>query len=277
MLKERKFIVMVIYNCELKNSDSFITISNSLSAANEQGVLFIYDNSPVKQEISYNESIWEKIDYFHDSSNPGLGIAYNRAAIEGRKNNFDWMLILDQDTIFDIDFISKLNIAMDNYIGKLYVPILKLKSGKPFSPTKYRYKRGTSIRVNPGEYTLDKLSPVNSGMYINIDVFNKVGGYNPKIKLDFADFQFIEKFKIVHNKLVVIDSIAYQDFSNDENNFDKSFRRFKLYIDGALNCYKDGITDKFLYLYSVFRHTVGLSLKFKTNKFLLFFFKEYFK
>lgn len=271
-----KLVILVLYNCKINDSQSFITFSKSLEAAEEKASLFIYDNSTNSQSIVHEDANWKNIFYTHDSLNSGLSRAYNKGSEYATLNNNKWIILLDQDTSFNEDYINKLNVAIKNHFAKLYAPILKLKNGNPFSPVVYKHKRGYTKHFEPGEYSLKEISPVNSGLCINLKAFIEVGGYNDEIKLDFADFQFIEKFKARYNKFVLINSIAYQDFSNDEINFEKSFNRFKFYIDGAKKCLKYNYKDHFMYFYSVLRHTIALSLKFKNFKFIDFFFLNYF-
>ena len=82
--------VIVLYKCKLENSKSY----QSLLQNNEE-TIFVYDNSPISQEVH-----GENIVYIHDSQNGGLSVAYNKAAQYARCNRFDWLLLLDQDTTF---------------------------------------------------------------------------------------------------------------------------------------------------------------------------------
>ncbi len=272
-----KCFVIVLYNCLIEESESYITVSKALKIANEKGYLYIYDNSLVKQVIHQLDQVWKEVSYVHDADNSGLGKAYNMGAKYAFSRSLKWLVLLDQDTSFNQNFIVQLNLSIQNSNAKLYAPLLKLQDGKSFSPVLYRNKRGYMHNFEPGEHPLKGISPVNSGLCIAIEAFLKVGGYNEEIKLDFADFQFIEKFQLTYDKLSIINSVAYQDFSNEEDDLEKSLMRFGFYMDGAKKCKKINIQEKIEYLYAVFRHCVGLSLNFRSLIFLKFFFKTYFK
>jgi len=269
--------ILVLYSRKLEHSESYQTITKSLACAGKKGVLFIFDNSPEAQVVNdVNSSVWSHVEYVHCPENKGLGVAYNQGAKYAQKNGVDWIVLLDQDTTFSEDYISKLDEAMKTQSKiKLFAPIIQLKNQKPFSPTHYKHKRGYDVKLASGTYPLSKYSPVNSGMVINTNRFWEAGGYDPQIKLDFADFQFIERFRRTEKHFFLIDTTAVQDFSNEEKNVKKLQARFKVYCECAKKCERKNIADSLGYLYSVFRHTLGLTLKTKNLSFLHIFITNY--
>lgn len=269
--------ILVLYKCVIEHSVSYLTISKSLVYANKKGILFIFDNSPDFQETkNIDFSAWEKFKYIHCPENKGLGFAYNCGAEYARRQNIDWVVLLDQDTVFSEDYIFQLNKSIELYSNiKLFAPIIRLKNNVPFSPTRYKHKRGYNVELTSGIYSLLKYSPVNSGMVINTNCFWKAGGYNPSIMLDFADFQFIERFRRIEKHFFVINTVAIQDFSNDEKDIKKLQARFKIYCECAKKCDRNNIMDSLGYFYSVFRHTLGLMMKTKKVSFLGIFVTKY--
>ncbi len=77
-------------------------------------------------------------------------------------------------------------------------------------------------------------------MLVKLEAFHEVGGYNEKVKLDFSDFQFIERFRKVYKTFYVIDIICEQDFSDDEISLPTQAKRFRYYCEGARNIEKEG-------------------------------------
>lgn len=266
------YFILVLYKCNLKDSASFNTILHALKYSGKKATFYIYDNSPNSQTI--NE---ENIDfvYVHDSNNSGLSKAYNLGAMYAFKNNFEWITLLDQDTSFPIDYISKLECCIiKNHNAKMFASKLILNNNTPFSPTKYRWKRGHSVDLEYDKfYSLYDFSPVNSGLTIELKSFLEVGGYNEDVFLDFADFQFIEKFRKTYSFFYLMNVTAVQDFSNDETNINKLNDRFILYCQCANNCKKENILEKIQYFYTVTRHCLGLIIKSKN----LIFLKTYYK
>jgi len=274
---KQMIFIIVLYKCSLKDSASYQTVTKSLACAGKKGVLFVFDNSPEMQVLDdVDSAIWQHVEYVHCPENKGLGVAYNQGATYAKKNDMDWIVLLDQDTTFSENYISKLDEAIKQHSEiKLFAPIIQLKNQKPFSPTRYKHKRGYSVKLTSGIYSFSKYSPVNSGMVINTNSFWEAGGYNPDIRLDFADFQFIERFRHVEKTFFAVDTVAIQDFSNEEKEVKKLQTRFKIYCECAKKCERKNIVDSLGYLYSVFRHTLGLTLKTKNMSFLRIFMVKY--
>lgn len=272
------FFIIVLYNCILKDSESFKTIEKSLELGNEKGYLYVYDNSFQAQIVQNENTVWSNVTYIHDPMNSGLGVAYNLGVKVATEMGFEWVILLDQDTDFSINFISKISLILSQpNTFKLLAPILKLKSGESFSPSRYKFKRGHSVNLGQGVYSLKKYSPVNSGMVINIAAFNKVAGYDENVKLDFADFQFIERFRTMYDEFYLLDSIAIQDFSNVDRDINKNIFRFGIYLECAKKCNRNSSMDDFLYFYVVTRHLLALTFRFKSFVFIKLFYLKYIK
>jgi glycosyltransferase involved in cell wall biosynthesis len=264
--------IVVLYNCELKHSATINTINSALSYTNSTLDLMVYDNSPASLEkrvdFQYDHL---NIHYVTDTLNSGISKAYNTGAKYAKQlQQKRWLLLLDQDTSFTINLFESYFLSIqENPSIKLFAPILKLGNGAIFSPCINKHKRGYPVKsISSGVYSLDKLSPVNSGMLVDLGLFSMVGGYNEKIKVDFCDFQFLEKIQEKELDFYVIDSVALQDFSNDEVSLKKQQRRFEIYLEDARNCHKKNFKDKMEYLYTVTRHTFGLIYKQKSLSFL---------
>lgn len=261
------YIIIVLYKCPLIDSKSF----KSLYQANTDSSvldLFVYDNSP---SSSYNDSINKmpkfNIHYELNIKNEGLSKAYNQGAKQAVNLNKKWILLLDQDTIFDKDFLEEFNNSINYFKDiKLFAPILKLSNNKIFSPSVYFFKRGFSPRnIDKGINSFKMLSPVNSGLLIEIEAFMNVGGYNENVKLDFSDFQFIERFRKKNDNFVVVDTIGYQDFSDHQIDPQIALNRYKIYCEGAKACEKRSVLDHLQYFLITLIRGIKLTIRFKRN------------
>lgn len=254
--------VIVLYNQKLFQSNTF----NSL-IKNSDLDLFIYDNSSIAQ---HEQSEFENYVYIHDSANSGLSKAYNVAAKYGREANFEWILLLDQDTTFPENALLKyLDAISENPQINLFAPTLLLSDSSIFSPTLYKHRISKIPKIKlVGIVDLTKFSPINSGMLIRIDAFLNVGGYNENVRLDFSDYQFLEKFSEFNKFFFVVDFIGVQSFSNEELNPTKLLNRYIIFCECAVNCEKYSIRDRLDYLYIVTKRT--LSLFFKTSDIRIF-------
>lgn len=270
--------VIVLYKSNLQNSISFTSLTSEVkNNFHHQIDIVIYDNSPqsMYEQNEYYEC-WN-IHYIHNPSNPGVSKAYNEAAKLGKELHKKWLLLLDQDTNFPNDALRKYCLAVrTNYNIPLFVPILVSKDGNIYSPCRYRFKRGFTVRnVEFGLQKLSNKSVLNSGMLINLDIFHKIGGYNEKLMLDFSDFDFIDKYRKVSNNFYVIETKCIHELSSTENDFDKSLNRFVRYCISMNFIAKFDFDTITLFLITLVR-ACKLSIKFGNLSFLSIFFKNLF-
>jgi rhamnosyltransferase len=244
--------VVVIYNCRIEESWTLITLNRSLERISEYLDIVVYDNSLNSDLV--NGSVFRKgcfnIHYFHDPSNPGVSKAYNFAASYGELFKKSWLLILDQDTSFPVDTFSKyISAVKNNFALKLFVPVLKLADGRILSPARYWCKRGFGLKkISFGLHGFNHLSPLNSGMMISLDAFNAVGGYDERVRLDFSDFMFIERFRRKFDLFFVVDVVGVQGFSDESTDVGVLNERFGWYCEGARNCERESVWDWWQYM-----------------------------
>ena len=267
-------IIIVVYNTALDDSESFRSVKAMTAPGNPLDV-FVYDNSPRPQQLREYPNI--RITYRHDPENSGVSRAYNSGADHARKAQREWVLLLDQDTTLPPDVLDRYETAVRKNPGfKLFVPILQLLNGKFFSPCTYRFKRGFYLdTIAPGPHSLYKLSPVNSGILVSLNAFFEVGGYNEKVKLDFSDFQFIERFRKRYADFIVMDVVCQQDFSDDEVSYSGQANRFRYYCEGARNMEKEGIGDWLQYNMVVLLRALRLMVRYGKWKFLQTYFNTF--
>ena len=275
------FGVIVLYNTRIEDSKTIFSLNNALQFNGEYLNVLIYDNSPERTEGRTNfEYKRLRIYYVHDSSNGGVSVAYNFGA-KYAKNVFNaiWVLLLDQDTSFPIDIFSKFsNSIKKNPDIKLFAPILMTMNNVIFSPCKYYMGRGFPLKmVSSGISSFKNISPVNSGMLINLEQFSNAGMFNENVRLDFSDFQFIERFKRIESFFFIIDAIALQDFSNNETDINKLNKRFEFFCEGAKNSERLNVLDNLKYFIVVFMRATTLFLRTKKAIFFRTFFQFYMK
>lgn len=253
-------VVLVVYEKSLSN----IFFLKSFYESDNVDI-FIYDNSLMPQINSYPHL---NIKYVHDSSNPGVSTAYNKAFQYAFENNKSAVLLLDQDTNFDSKelslYIDKLNEYGDGFI---YAPVITdADSSKIYSPSYMSFFVGKALSVvdlNYSEiYNLSRKSIINSGLLIPLNINKTVGGYNNRIKLDFSDIYFVEKYKEINKNIILLDFNIKHSLSGDEGyNRNRELNRFKFYCVGAreLSLSLDVNT-----LYTVFRRLIRLVIKYRT-------------
>lgn len=277
-------IVLVLYKTKLENSISFITLTDNIKSINLQLDIFVYDNSPfpmnpiIDRQQTKISKFWN-ILYHHDPTNPGVSKAYNEGFKKAEKLNKKWLMLIDQDTKFAPDALEKYCLAVvENPDSVLFSPILTLKDGTVLSPCKYFFKRGFPFPsidvVKLGKQSIKNRLVLNSGMLINMDMFKELGGYNEKIRLDFSDCKFIDKYRKVRKYFVVVDTKCLHGFSDSDNNFEASYSRFALYCEGASNSIEN-ISDAFMLAIITFFRALKLTLKFNNHQFLILLYQIY--
>ena len=228
--------VIVLYKCELNNSDTFITLAESLKKHKCIFDLLVYDNSPEPPgQVPEFRNI--NLTYLSDTKNSGVSKAYNTGAEVAAGMNKKWIILLDHDTMFPVDTIGEYLSAIEEYPGeKLFAPIVLIDDKKIISPAHFKFMRGFySKSVSRGINSLVGYSIINSGMCISMDAFNKNNGYNESIKLDFSDHDFIRRFKrSVGNKFVVINlKVRHKLSSAGKNSWESDMVRYDYYLEGA--------------------------------------------
>lgn len=266
-LTETLCIVIVLYKIQLEESVSFQSILNA-HRGEEVISIFVYDNSPFPQKLKEYSGL--NMTYEHNPNNPGVSKAYNTGAQYALQNRKNWILLLDQDTTLPNEILSKFNTAINQHpLIKLFAPKLILENGRIFSPCRYFFKRGFHLNeITAGIHSFEKLAPVNSGMLINLSTFFISGGYNNSVKLDFSDFQFVERFRKIEPNFCVIDVECQQDFSDNQVSVSNQITRFRFYCEGALEITKDGLLDWLQYYIIVFARACKLTMRHKKMDFL---------
>lgn len=269
-------IIIVTYKQEYDQCATFRSLVENLCDKYKSDVfLYIYDNSPSKYENDslHSNKIDRKINviYNHDAQNSGLGVAYNSGAILAEDTGKKWLLLLDQDTNFSGGILENyFEAVISNKQIDIFAPTLFSKNNRLISPSKYFLKRGFALSYVPtGITSLKSITPINSGLLISLKLFNQVGGYDEKIKLDFSDHVFMDKIRKIRNSFYVIPCNSIHNLSSiNLGALDNELVRFRFFCEGARNASKN-ISDSFVYLLINFLRAIKLSIHFKNFIFFI--------
>lgn len=267
--------ILVLYKIQLKESEAFTSLSNCLQESTFKVDIFIYDNSP-SAILNIEDILHEKfnIHYFHDKTNPGVSKAYNQGFKLGQELNKQWLLLLDQDTIFPHNaLLTYCKALQENHKFSLFAPILVSARGNIYSPCNYFLKRGFPIQsIKVGPLRLINKSLLNSGLLINIELFEQVGGYNERLKLDFSDFDFIDRCQKIIDSVFIINTRCIHTLSSHEESLNAALNNFTRYCKG-LTVYIQVNFDGFCLFCITLIRACKLSLKFRSMDFIKVFFK----
>jgi GT2 family glycosyltransferase len=266
-------IVVVLYKKKISECESLLSISNALG---DQFIdVLIYDNSP---EYNLNQtSIFKNLRLHNtaDYNNSGVSKAYNEGAKLAQTLGKKWLIIFDQDTIFEEDALTKYyqSIVKYSYV-ELFVPILKCKD-QIISPCKYYFKNGFLFKKEfYGLTSIRHKSILNSGICISVKAFENVGGYNEKVKLYFSDFNFIDRFRKTYRTFAVVKTSAEHNMLFLDLNSEKSVTFFLNYCIGARSLVNNTL-DYLILLVVVFYRLVIFTIKFKRTEFIKIFHKHF--
>ncbi len=270
--------IIVLYNSKLEDSLTFQALRDSLLYTNNQILLIVYDNTINSQIISdsLRDSFPGTIIYIHDKSNPGVSKAYNEAAKIATSKQLTWILLFDQDTNFGKDALSYYLNAILTTNEQIIAPVLRdITESNTYSPCLYQYKRGFWLKkINYGNSSFKNINFLNSGMCINLNLFNSVGGFNEGIKLYFSDFDFFARVYKVRKTYLQLDYVLIHSMeSNTMESSDISARRFRIYMKSVSEVSSfDNLYGKMVYFFWAFLRACKMALIFRDTRFINIFF-----
>lgn len=233
---ESVLAVLVLYQRPLAHSATFQSLRAIAGNLSSPLPLLVYDNSPTP--VGHPDGgpyPGLDIHYVHDPTNPGVSRAYVAGARIALQRSSRWLWLLDQDTRFPPDALDRYMAAMRRHPHvRLFAPVLT-SGGRILSPCRYRLKLGFPLpRVESGPRSLKGVSVLNSGMYVALEEYLAAGGHDVRIALDFADHEFIERFKRRHKTFVVVDTVCAHDFFRLTGRSTAThLTRFQFYCRGA--------------------------------------------
>lgn len=252
-MENKLVITIVLYQTEFSKTPSYAYLKRVI--LDKRSVyLFIYDNSQNAQD---NELFHlENVRYVHDETNPGLAKAYNSGGQYFSEVQGDLMLLLDQDTLLDEEYLETLlALTLNSEIGA-YVPIVHSHSRQisPVFSDKYVGRRSELPKA--GSYS-KRLMCINSGTALPSDTLSSIGSFNMGFPLDFLDHWLFWKIHQLDKKINVLDYHLSHDLSVLDYRTINS-KRYESIISGETLFYKEYDQDKF---YNHRRHLLFRTVK----------------
>lgn len=279
MRTDKLFVVIVLYKQNIQDCLSFISLIEAIRYYNPFRItLYVYDNSPTPYISNIDNIVGiNNIIYYHDSTNPGVSKAYNSAAKVAKMDDAEWLLLLDQDTILPKDILFEYFQAISKHPqNNLFVPLI-FAEHNIISPYRVSCKVGWRIRNEViGYISSKKYHAINSALFVRVKYFLALNGYDEKIKLDFTDFVFFDKYSAFADSFFVIKAKCKQNLSTYETDVDKLMRRYISFCTDALHCPRKNRIDSLSYFFVVFKRTLSLVIQTRSLKFLKLLWKTYF-
>ena len=146
--------------------------------------LYIYDNSETKTP-GIEEALSKLhpfIQYHYFNANEGIAKRLNRAVEDAAKNNYDYLLTMDQDSSFKEGDFEKYKSQIQ---ASAYTNVAQF---------------GVNCQPNltiPKEQPEEALTLITSGSILNLSLIERVGVFNEDLFIDFVDAEF--SYRVIQN------------------------------------------------------------------------------
>ena len=220
------YFLLVIYNVKICESPAFISLKKAYEFFSDNGCdrdcrFLVIDNSDQPSFCAENKESTRKsgAEYLSMNGNQGLPAAYMRGIQYALDHGAEWVLISDQDSVFDRQYLQVFfNHLCSGQEKLIYAPEVKeVKAQKRISPI---------VRRNRQYY-------INSGIAVNRKVFAKAG-YDKNLFLDYVDYDFFNSCYAlgIGSRIQFVPSMKVsQNFSGaGKNGLEKDLKRFQIYV-----------------------------------------------
>lgn len=248
--------LIVIYNKSCIESTTFKFISNYSKEIN----IIVFDNSNIDYgNKEYCES--NGISYYTMNQNIGLSRAYNFVLNKIKLNKSDYLLILDDDTTLNDEYIREVLESINENNADILLPLVWSKD-ELISPSYVSFNCRVKRIKDASAINKKNITAINSGMVIRTNIYNNIK-YNENLFLDYVDHDFMKKVRENNYKIKVLNSSIYQAFSRNEkqtlsnvkirfNIYKKDFKKY------CINCNK-----KWFYYINIWKLRIVYLFKYK--------------
>jgi GT2 family glycosyltransferase len=206
------FWVIVLYN-QVPTTPPTLRILDKIFKIHNETIhhILVYDNSlnPIINSADILNCKNVILDYIHNPLNPGIAEAYNYALNKANTLNKKWLILLDQDTILNENFVLNIESSLDliSSNSNIVAIIPKVLDGlKVVSPTKFVFGVFTSkiYNIQKGNQ-IGHISAINSGSCLSVKFLTSLNGFNPNFPLDMLDHWLFYKIFTL-NKIILLNN-----------------------------------------------------------------------
>ena len=246
----RFLCMMVIYNTNYKDSETFKTLSTTQAFLHGEISLLVLDNSTKDMHNDEINTV-EHCHYLSMHGNKGLSKAYN-AGLNYYKDDLkhNCIVLLDDDTRLSSHYFDQM-IKAYHEDTDIYLPIIYDQNDSLLSPSimnKYRCVLASSL----DEVNEDNINGINTGMMIRGEIFEDYR-YDEGYFLDYVDHAFIRDMKSKHKKIIYVNTVLHQSYSLEGDHYDSAMKRFEISKKDIYHYYDKGFVYKLVYCYIILR------------------------
>jgi rhamnosyltransferase len=169
-------------------------IQNIYSYLNQIDYLFAIDNSEIQNSELINKLIQNsKVKYIFNKENLGIAAAMNQASSLAIKNNFDFLLTMDQDTSVDSKLIENYRKFLSNDFTDIGI----------LAPVPTYYSEHNEEKLSRNK---EKDFVITSGCLLNLRIFEKVGLFKEDLFIDYVDFEYCLRLRKKKYRIIQLNS-----------------------------------------------------------------------
>lgn len=183
--------VVILYNPQRE------VIINIQTYLNKVDVLYIIDNShTMSASIPQIFSSHNKVVFLHDGKNEGIAKRLNEAANLAKRNKYEWLLTMDQDSYFSEKMIDQFLLCINNYKKLNEVAMFGIEHDKRLLSEKFgcSYKRAAHL--------------ITSGSLLNLSLFPTIGEFDERLFIDHVDHEYCFRAILKGFEVIQIDNIS---------------------------------------------------------------------
>lgn len=141
--------------------------------------VYVFDNSPTND--SYSDKILPEFMYYYSGTNRGLSVAFNCFLKDAVQDEIDYLLILDQDSLYKITALRGLMQEIEEAPIDADVAIRAC----------YALEIHKAVGVKPENRIEEVEEVISSGSFINIHTVKKHNlSYDERLFVDYVDYEF---------------------------------------------------------------------------------------
>lgn len=192
-------VVICLYNPDLDILSKNLSVLKNLQIF----TILVDDYSSVSLDSIVHEFKNSQFILMKKSENLGIGNSLNIGCDYLLKNNFTWVLTLDQDTKLEEEWIEKLLIAKNKYEKLLRNAFIFHSIPKdPRTDQIFYYKINSTELKDVG---ISHFS-FTSGSLMSLEVWQKLGRFNEELFLDYIDIDICFRARISGYKIYAIEN-----------------------------------------------------------------------
>ena len=135
-----------------------------------------------------------KTELIRNRSNLGVGAALNQGCRHAVSLGFDWVLLMDQDSVAAPAMVASLLNAWETHPDREKVSIMapRYEAGEGVEARYYSFRGLWPKHRNfgPGIEYLEPTEAITSGSLVRTDTFGRIGYFSEELFIDFVDTEF---------------------------------------------------------------------------------------